>query len=280
MIPQVVGTELLPAANALSQVSWNVGFTVGPVLGGLAVGFFGYQSAYWFDAISFFAVLYAYWRLPSMMPHGEMAKAGLRSVLEGLRYLRGRSNLFMTFLVDIVAMVFGMSRALFPAVALAFYAGGSKTVGLLAAAPALGAIIGAVGSGWFARVRRQGLAVVVSIVVWGVAIAAFGLSSGMVWLGLLMLAVAGGADMVSAVFRNTILQTATPDELRGRLQGVLIAVVAGGPYIGDFRAGAAASAWGLRAAIVSGGVLVVVGVLALCARWPGFLKYDATSPTP
>jgi len=176
--------------------------------------------------------------------------------------------------------VFGMSRALYPAIAIAFYLGGSTTAGWLAAAPAVGAILGALGSGWFGRIRRQGLAVVLSIVVWGLAIVGFGLSSGMFWLGLLMLALAGGADMVSAVFRNTILQTATPDELRGRLQGVLIAVVAGGPLIGDFRAGSAASLWGLQTALVSGGILVIVGVGLLCVRWPGFLTYDADHPTP
>jgi MFS family permease len=280
MIPQVVGAELLPAANALSQVSWNVGFTVGPLLGGFAVHAVGYQWAYWFDAISFMAVLYSYWRLPSMRPHGEVVRAGLRSVLEGLRYLRGRSNLFMTFLVDIVAMVFGMSRALYPAIAIAFYLGGSATAGWLAAAPAAGAILGALGSGWFGRINRQGLAVVASIVVWGLAIVGFGFSSGYLWVGMVMLALAGGADMVSAVFRNTILQAATPDELRGRLQGVLIAVVAGGPLIGDFRAGSFASLWGLQFALVSGGVLFVVGVVLLCLRWPGFLSYDGRHPVP
>jgi MFS family permease len=280
MIPRIVGPELLPAANALGQVSWNVGFTIGPLLGGFAVAAFGYEWAYWIEVMTFLAVLYAYWRLPSMRPETETPKAGLRSVLEGLRYLRGRSNLMMTFLVDIVAMVFGMQRALYPAIALAFYAGGEPTVGLLAAAPAFGAIVGAVASGWFGRVRRQGLAVVVSIIVWGGATVVFGLSSGMLWLGLLMLALAGAADMVSAVFRNVILQAATPDELRGRLQGVLIAVVAGGPLLGDVRAGAVADAIDLRVAVVSGGILVIVGVLLLCVRWRGFVRYDALHPTP
>jgi MFS family permease len=280
MIPNLVGPKLLPAANALSQVSWNVGFTVGPLLGGFAVAAVGYQWAYWLDVACFTAVLYAYYKLSPMMPSGDVRKAGLKSVLEGLRYLGGKANLRMTFLVDIVAMVFGMQRALFPALAVAFYLGGESTVGLLAAAPAVGAIIGALASGWFGRVRRQGLAVVIAIIVWGLAIAGFGFSSGMLWFGLLMLTVAGAADMVSAVFRSTILQQATPDELRGRLQGVLIAVVAGGPLLGDVRAGAVAEWSGLQTAIVSGGLLVVVGTVLLCLRWPGFLKYDAVHPTP
>jgi MFS-type transporter involved in bile tolerance (Atg22 family) len=138
--------------------------------------------------------------------------------------------------------------------------------GLLFAAPAVGAVLGAIGSGWFARVHRQGLAVAVSIVAWGAAIALFGLSRQW-WLGLIFLAAAGAADMVSAVFRNTILQAATPDALRGRLQG-------------DFRAGAAATWWGLRPAIISGGILCIVGVIALMAWRPGFLRYDARHPVP
>jgi MFS family permease len=280
MIPKIVGKELLPSANALSQVSWNVGFTLGPLAGGFVVAALDYEIAYAIDAVGFGAVFYAYYRLSPMLPDGETRKAGLRSVLEGLKYLRGRSNLLMTFLVDIVAMVFGMQRALFPALAIVFYLGGASTVGLLAAAPAFGAILGALLSGWFGRVQRQGLAVVVAVLVWGGAMTAFGFTSGMLWLGLLMLALAGAADMVSAVFRNVILQTATPDALRGRLQGVLIAVVAGGPLLGDVRAGGVASIVDLQFAIVSGGILVIVGTLLLCLRYPGFLKYHSDNPQP
>jgi MFS family permease len=178
----------------------------------------------------------------------------------------------MTFLVDIVAMVFGMPRALFPAVATLFYAGGAGVAGLLSSSPAIGALVAATFSGWLGRVRRQGLAVLVAVTVWGLAIAAFGVAP-VLWLGVLMLAVAGGADMVSAVFRSTILQSATPDELRGRLQGVFIVVVAGGPRLGDVESGAVAAVFGERVSIVSGGLLCVLGVVALAALFPSFARY-------
>jgi len=288
IIPRLVGKELLPAANALAQISWNVGFTLGPVLGATIAKSFGFGWAYVLDALTFVAAMYAYWRLPPVPPDGAADhKAGFASVLEGLRFLRGRKNVSMTFYVDIVAMVFGMQRVLFAAIPLAFYGLAVVAIGpvdvslsgLLFAAPALGAVLGAIGSGWFSRVRRQGLAVVVAIMVWGGAIALFGLTRQW-WLGLLFLAVAGAADMVSAVFRNTILQAATPDALRGRLQGVLIAVVVGGPYIGDFRTGTIATWFDERIAVVSGGLLVIVGVLALMAWRPSFLRYDAWNPVP
>ena len=185
----------------------------------------------------------------------------------------------MTFLVDLNAMIFGMPRALFPAVAVLFYGGGAATVGVLAAAPAVGALITATFSGGLARVRRQGLAVMVAVVVWGLAIAAFGFTR-VLWLGVLFLAIAGGADMVSAVFRSTILQVATPDALRGRLQGVFIVVVAGGPRLGDVESGSVAALTNETISIVSGGLLCVLGVFVLAAIFPAFARYDARNPVP
>jgi MFS family permease len=280
VIPRLVGNDLLPAANALGQISFNIGFTVGPVLAGVVVHFWGFGAAYLVDAVSYLAVLYATWRLPVIMPEGTVQKAGIRSILTGLNYLRGRSNLFMTFLVDIVAMVFGMQRALYPALAVLFFAGGSLTVGILSAATAVGALVAALGSGWLGHIHHHGRAVIWAIMVWGASITLFGFSKGALWFGFLMLAIAGGADMVSAVFRSSILQTATPDELRGRLQGVFIAVVAGGPLLGDLRAGTVASWTSPQFAVVSGGIICMCGVLLLVARWRGFLAYDSRHPVP
>jgi MFS family permease len=214
-----------------------------------------------------------------MPPEGGGSRAGVASVLEGLRFLGPRKNLLMTFLVDINAMVFGMPRALFPAIGATWFHGGAGTVGLLAAAPSLGALIGAVTSGWAGRVRRQGLAVLVSVLVWGGSIALFGFSR-VLWLSLLLLGIAGAADMVSAIFRNTILQVATPDALRGRLQGVFIVVVTGGPRIGDVEAGSVAAAFGTQLSVVSGGLACMAGVGALAALFPSFAKYDAKDPVP
>jgi MFS family permease len=279
IVPRLLPMYLMPAANALSQVSFSAAFTLGPLLGGLAVGASGVGAAYLVDSVTFMAALWAIWNLPPLPPEGDVRRAGLTSVLEGLAFLRTRPNLLMTFLVDICAMVFGMPRALFPAVAGGFFGGGAGTVGILQAAPALGALVGALFSGWLGRVRRQGAAVLLSIVAWGLAITAFGFTTSLV-LGVLFLALAGAADMVSAVFRGTILQVATPDALRGRLQGVFIVVVAGGPRLGDVEAGSVAALTSERVSVISGGLLCVLGVGLLAARWPRFARYDAHHPEP
>jgi MFS family permease len=279
ILPRLVRRELLPSANALGQLGFQTGLSAGPLLGGVLVGSFGFAWAYGLDAASFVAVLYAIWRLPVMPPEGGGSRAGVASVLEGLRFLGPRKNLLMTFLVDINAMVFGMPRALFPAIGAIWFHGGAGTVGLLAAAPSLGALLGAMTSGWAAHVRRQGLAVLVSVAIWGGSIALFGFTR-VLWLALILLAIAGAADMVSAIFRNTILQVATPDALRGRLQGVFIVVVTGGPRIGDVEAGSVAAAFGTQLSVVTGGLACLVGVGLLAAMFPSFARYDGEDPVP
>jgi len=279
ILPRLVRREMLPAANALGQLGFTTGLSAGPLLGGLLVGTLGFEWAYGFDALTFLAVLYGVWRLPPMPPEGGGSRAGVASVLEGLRFLGPRKNVLMTFLVDINAMVFGMPRALFPAIAVTWFHGGAGTVGLLAAAPNIGALVGAAMSGWTGRVRRQGLVVLVCVAVWGGSIGLFGFTRTL-WLALLLLAIAGAADMVSAIFRNTILQVSTPDALRGRLQGVFIVVVTGGPRLGDVEAGSVAAAFGTQASVVSGGLACVAGVALLAAMFPSFAKYDGDNPTP
>lgn len=275
MIPRLLPSARLPAAYALAQVGQNVALTGGPLAAGALIATSGLSTAYLVDTLSFAAALYAMWRLPAIPPEGGGAKAGWKSVAEGLRFLAGRKILLMTFLVDINAMVFGMPRALFPAIAQKFYGGGATVVGILYAAIAMGALLGATFGGWLGRVRRQGLAVIVAILAWGAAITGFGFTRAL-WLGVLLLAAAGAADMVSAVFRNTILQTATPDALRGRLSGVFIVVVAGGPRLGDVESGGIAAAAGLTASVASGGLLCILGVLLLAAAVPAFARYDAS----
>ena len=288
IIPRIVPAELLPAANALGMITWNIGFTLGPVLGGLLVAATGtVTTAYAVDVVAFSIVVWAMFRLPSLppivAPGSERPRAGWASVKEGFAFLKGKRNLQMTFYQDIVAMVFGMPRALFPAIAAQWYGGTTADValvlGLLSAAPAAGALVSGVLSGPLGRVRWQGRAIVVSIIVWGVAIAAFGLVR---WLpaALLLLAIAGAADNVSAVFRTTILQAATPDEYRGRLQGVFTVVVAGGPRLGDVEAGTVAALAGEAFSVVSGGIACVIGSVALAAKFPEFMRYDARHPVP
>lgn len=288
IIPRIVPAELLPAANALGMITWNLGFTLGPVLGGILVAVTGtVTTAYAVDVVAFGIVVWAMFRLPSLppiiTPGVERPRAGWAAVREGFTFLKGKMNLQMTFYEDIVAMVFGMPRALFPAIAANWYGGSTRDValilGLLSAAPAAGALISGVFSGPLGHVRMQGRAIVYAIIVWGLAITAFGLVR---WLplALLLLAFAGAADNVSAVFRTTILQSATPDEYRGRLQGVFTVVVAGGPRLGDVEAGAVAALAGEAFSVVSGGLICVGAAVGLAAKFPGFLRYDARHPVP
>ncbi|WP_332757214.1 MFS transporter [Streptomyces sp. MT206] len=277
MIPRLLPPEQLPAANALNSVTMTSGTMLGPVLGGVIVGWWSYQAAYLIDAVTFAAALYAMWRLPSMKPDRAEGKRGRASVLDGLRFLGTRPNIRMTFFSDLAAMVLAHPRALFPAVAGLWYGGDAKTVGLMMAAPAFGALLGGLFSGWQGRIRRHGLAILLSVAGWGLAVAVFGLTRNL-WLGLFFLALAGCADTVSMVFRTTMLQAATPDEMRGRLQGVFIVVVAGGPRLGDFLAGTAADLTSPRVAITGGGLACVLVLVLLALRWRGFARYDARLP--
>jgi MFS family permease len=282
IIPRLMSADLLPAANALNMASFNLGFTVGPLLGALAIGAGGYTFAYGVDAVTFTAALYALFRLPAIPPQPvegqQVTRPGLRSVAEGLRFLRGAHNIRMTFILDMCAMVLAQPRALFPAVAGSFFQGGVRTVGLLQAAPAIGSLMAFAFSGWVAKVRRQGVAVAICVIVYGGSVAAFGFARSL-WIGVAMLAVSGAADMVSAAYRSTILQVAAPDYLRGRLQGVFTVVVAGGPRMGDFLSGSTASLTTPTIALAGGGLACIAGVVIASWWQRGFLAYDSAHPT-
>jgi MFS family permease len=285
MLPRLVSAPLLPAANALSMASFNLGFTIGPLLGGVIIGWHGVEAAYTFDVITFTAALYAVVRLPSMPPAQSSGRApGLRSVVEGLHFLKNAPNLRMTFIIDLCAMVLAQPRALFPALALTVFAGSASTLGLLQAAPAIGSLIAFAVSGWISRIHRHGVAIVVSVIAYGASVLMVGVGalsfSGGLWLAVAFLAGSGAADMVSAAYRSTMLQTAAPDELRGRLQGVFIVVVAGGPRLGDFVIGLLSALTNEEWAMVIGGTLCTVGVLTATVAQRRFLAYDARTPTP
>ena len=278
MVPRLLDAEMMPAASALSMASFNLGFTFGPMLGALAITWQGFGAAYAIDVVTFSAAYYALIRLPRMPPMEHSPRAGLSSIGDGLRFLRHSPNLRMTFVLDLCAMVLAQPRALFPALAYKVYGGGAAVVGLLQAAPATGALVAFLFSGWVSRVRLQGLAIVVAVVVYGAAVGGVGLTD-VLWVGVVFLAVSGMADMVSSAYRSTMLQVATPDHLRGRLQGVFIVVVAGGPRAGDFLAGSVASTVGERLALLLGGLACVVGALTAAALARRFREYDARHPT-
>jgi len=269
MIPAMVGLRLVPASNALFQSLFQMGSIVGPALAGLLLAGAGIKVVFWLNVASFVVSVLAVSFISPQPPQGTTIRPGLRSVIDGFRFVRRSQQVQGAYLIDVNAMVFGLPRALFPALAATTFGGGATTVGLLYAAPGVGALIGALTTGWVGQIRRQGLAVTVAVIAWGAAITGFGLVPWL-WAALPLLAVAGWADVISAVFRNTIIQFAGPDEMRGRLMGVQTAVVAGGPRLGDLEAGAVANAFGDTASIVSGGLACVAGALLVAAALPGF----------
>ena len=261
-IAAMVGPDLLPAASALNATSHQLGAVAGPALAGLLMARVGVAAAYWVDVASLLLQLVTFTVMRPIPPGEGGRPAGLGSIVEGLRYVRGQPLLCGLLLIDLNAMVFGMPRALFPALGTGLFHGGADTVGLLYAAPGAGALLGAATSGWVGRVRRTGLAVVAAVVVWGGAIAAFGLVP---WLGvaLALLALAGFADVVSEVFRTTLMQLSAPDGLRGRVVALWQAQVTGAPRLGDTEAGAVAALTTPRVSVVSGGLACIAGALLL-----------------
>jgi MFS family permease len=277
VIPRLVERHELAAANAIENVYGSTTNVAGPALGGVLIAVLGLRGAYLLDAGTFAASLWSVWRLPSLPPAHDAERPSLRTIAEGFRFVRQKKVLLGMFLADSNAMVFGMPRALFPALALHRFHGGAGILGLMYAAPYAGALVSSVLSGWMTHVRRQGLIVAIAAGLWGVAITAFGFA-GSLWLALLLLAAAGAADNVSAVLRGTILWTVTPDELRGRVSGIEFAQVAATPALGNVEAGLVASLTSLRFSIVSGGVACVAGTVVVALAVPAFIRYDARAP--
>jgi MFS family permease len=275
IVPALVRAELVPAANTLNYTASNAGEIVGPLIAGLLVGIpHGFAWAYGADAALFSGALYSSFRLPAIPSAAAVRRAGLRALGEGLRFIGTNPVVFISFALDITAMTLALPRALFPEAAATRFHGG---VGLLYSSIAIGSIIAGLCSGWIGRVRRQGVALAVAVCCWAAAIAAAGLV-GNIWLASPLLALAGGADLVSVVYRQTILQTYAPDELRGRLQGVFTVVVSGGPRLGDLRAGAMAAGFGLTIAW-SGAALICIPVALLTAiAVRPFWRYRAADP--
>jgi MFS family permease len=271
VIPRLVEPHELLTANAIENVYGSTTNVAGPALGGVLIAVLGLKGAYLLDAGTFAASLWSIWRLPPLVPMHDAERPSWRTIKEGFRFVRVKPVLLGMFLVDSNAMLFGMPRALFPALA----GGRAGVLGLLYAAPYAGALTASVLSGWIRHVRRQGLVVAIAAALWGVAIALFGFADETLWLALLMLAAAGAADNVSAVLRGTILWTVTPDHLRGRVSGIEFAQVAATPALGNVEAGLVASLTSLRFSIVSGGLACVAGTFIIALAVPALIHYDA-----
>jgi len=292
VLPRLLPPAQLPAANSLNMTVTGAGAIAGPLVGGALIPVLGFSALYLVDTLSLFATLWAVIRLPKLPPLGAPSGTpGLRAVLDGFAYLRGHTVLLMSFVVDIIAMVFGLPRALFPQIAHQSFGGptdGGLAFALLFAGIPAGAVLGGVLSGWVSGVRRQGRAVVSAIMVWGVAMAGFGVAvalapqatTAMLVVAVLALMVGGAADMASAAFRSSMLQSAAADDVRGRLQGVFIVVVVGGPRLADVLHGAAAAVIGPALTAFLGGVLVLVLVTLAVVVAPAFWRYRVRPDAP
>ncbi len=271
LLPLLLDEPLRPAAFALQSTYGSFGMMAGPALAGVVIGAFGLATAYGLDTATYAVALMAFAGIAAAPPPASARGASPASILEGLRFLRGRSVIVSVFAIDLIAMVFGMPRALFPALAERL-GGGAPMYGLLLSSVAAGAFIASLLSGWTARVRRHGRAVVLSVAAWGAAIAVVGLTR-VPAVVMAMLVCAGAADMVSGIYRSTIAADITPDEMRGRVSGVEIAVYAGGPVLGDVEAGLVGGLLGLPFAIVSGGIACVLGAASFALWVPSFGRY-------
>ena len=277
IVPNLVAPEHLPGALALSFGLFQLTAVVGPGAGGVLIAATGVEGAYLVDAVSCLAMAIAAWRMQPQLPHVTEGaeRPGIGSAIaEGLRFVRGSSVLKGSFAIDLLAMTFGMPRALFPVLSITVYGTGAAGTGALFAAVSAGATIAALTTGWIGHARRLGRIVICAVVVWGVAIAATALVTSL-WAAALLLAAAGAADSVSAVCRTTINQTVTPDALRGRMSSVFTIVVTSGPRLGDLESGAVASLSSVRFSVLSGGLACLAGVALVLVAFPALLAYDS-----
>jgi MFS family permease len=277
LIPRLVPPEHVSSALALNTLYGNFGAVLGPALAGVLIATIGLTGAYAFGVAGFIASLVAFWLLPSIVPIGGGDPVGIGSVIAGFRYLAGQRVVLGCFLIDTIAMVFGMPSALFPALALSRFHAGGFVVGLLYASPGIGALAASLLSGWIAHLRRQGVGIVVAAALWGVAIAAFGFATSLA-LAVVLLAAAGCADAFSAVMRGTIMFATTPDAFQGRVSAAYLAQVTSAPRLGNLEAGGVASLTSVRFSIVSGGVACLAGCLVLALFIPALIRYDSRAP--
>jgi MFS family permease len=278
-LPRLLPADQVPAGAALNMLSMHLSVTVGPLVAGVIAAAGGLRVCYLVDAISFAGALYGVARLPAMRPEGATTRAGFAAVVDGMRFILHNRVLSGALLADLSATVLGMPFALFPAINADRFGGSPRTLGLLAAAPAIGGLLGTALSGPVGRVSRQGRAILIAGAVWGAGLAAFGLAETL-WLTVACLIVAGTADVLSVVFRTTVIQLATPDTYRGRASAAEYVVGAACPQLGNFRAGAVASLTSPGVSAVSGGLATIAGAGLIALAMPAFVRYRAPVGVP
>jgi MFS family permease len=276
MLMATIDREFFVQANTLRQLIIQVAVIVGPAIGGVLLAPIGISGVFWLNAGAFVITAIAIATLNPSVPTGGGTRFGWSSVAEGFAFLRGRQALQACFIADLNATILGMPTSLFPALGLSLFHGGPQAVGFLYAAPGVGALIATVVSGWTNRVRKPGRAVVISIAIWGAAIAFFGIMH-VLWIALIFLGIAGAADVISAVFRGSIVQLEAPDELRGRISAIQLGVVSSGPRLGNLEAGGVAQAFSNQFSVVSGGLGALIGIAIIARTMPRFLSYEIDS---
>jgi MFS family permease len=274
-VPRLVSRAKFSAAGALFQVIFQFGAVAGPVVGGLVIASVGLTWAYSIDVVTYVLGMLAVLAMSPQPPGGdEVQRLGLRAPLSGLEYVAKRPLLLSVFGADLLAMVFGLPRTVFPAMATTIFRVGPTGLGFLYAAPAVGALVASLFTGWVTHIHRQGRMVILCVAAWGLAIIGFGLAPWFL-LALVFLAIAGAADMLSAVFRNTIIQLSTADAFRGRVSSLYSMVITGGPRLGDLETGIVATLVSVPFAVISGGAACLVGLAALVAVVPALGRYRA-----
>ncbi|GAA4483607.1 MFS transporter [Microbacterium panaciterrae] len=296
IVPRLLPREMLAPASALNGVAFGMTVMVGPAVAGLLVALTGYGWTYTIDVILMLSMFLGLWTLPALRPEGEIVRPGLASLVDGARFLRGAANIRMQYILDICAMTFGQPLVLFPALGTVILGGGAVTTGLLTAAVAVGTFLSSLFSGRIVHYRWHGRGIARAVQAYGAVIALFGvvllagIGSGratedspdvlLIVLACVTLALSGAADNVSSIYRNTMMQAAVPDTMRGRLQGIFVIVVAGGPRLGALYAGVLASLTALWFPPLLGGLLVIALVAVFVRLSPRFRSYDAEDPQP
>ena len=286
-VPRLVPPERLASAISLNQLNNQAATVVGPAIGGVLLASVGLPGAYAVDLVTFGLAIAAIAMMAPVRPLADATRPGLSAIRDGLRFAFRRRIILSSFAIDLNAMIFARQTALLPVLALDVFRVGEVGIGLLAAAPAVGAAVAAFLSGWISRLRRIGLAVVVAVAVYGLASIAFGLTTlgpaaAFFPLALVLRAIQGAADIFSSVSRNLIVQLATPDELRGRVLSIHYLVVSGGPRVGDIQAATLAAVIGAPAAVIAGGVACVIGTYVVTRIFPELVDHrvQRVSPAP